>query len=393
MIVIFHVLTTLLLMVFVDNVYGFSFVTEPSKTTMVSTGSNQTFTWQLNLTDEEKLKQLKVQFGPWDKDFDSAAGFYLMTFVQEPSANGSVLKTNHSILKRLQWVGDLKRDYFVAFKLFDAKLSDSGDYGIRFRVERKEYAVTSSSWFTLTVQDPPLLPTKPPEPQNITRYVEEGHELNITCRNRKVTSSSVLWTRNGIPVQTEKSKFLYIKNVNRTHAGNYICVSLSHDGNHTSSITTVDVLYTPGIQLPRNKQMSMELQRGNSTTLKCVAAANPLPTFTWRKGKHEISDGFNSRWNSSSLTVTPVSNGDFTSYVCTAKNRLGWDSATFDLQETGSQDRDKMAASAQVKDAKDTVTQYLLTIPVVAVIVICAFLIHRYLAKRSRRQINHHKSK
>jgi len=35
------------------------------------------------------------------------------------------------------------------------------------------------------------------------------------------------------------------------------------------------------------------------------------------------------------LKVTPVSTGDFTSYVCTAKNRLGWDSATFDLQEKG----------------------------------------------------------
>ena len=56
------------------------------------------------------------------------------------------------------------------------------------------------------------------------------------------TSSSVLWTRNGIPVQTGKSKFLYIKSINRTDAGNYICVSLSPDGNHSSPITTVDVL-------------------------------------------------------------------------------------------------------------------------------------------------------
>ena len=91
----------------------------------------------------------------------------------------------------------------------------------------------------------------------------------------------------------------------------------------------------PSIYLPRNKQVSIELVRGNSTTLKCVAAANPLPTFTWRKGKHEISNGFNSMWNSTSLKVTPMRNGHFTSYVCTAKNRLGWDSATFDLQEKG----------------------------------------------------------
>lgn len=119
---------------------------------MVSTGSTQTFTWQMNLSDQEKSKQLKVQFGPWNKDLDIAFS-YLMAFVQEPSANGSLwLKENNSIVKRLQWVGDLTRDYFVAFKLFDAKRGDSGDYGIRFRVERGEFTAISSSWFTLSVQ-------------------------------------------------------------------------------------------------------------------------------------------------------------------------------------------------------------------------------------------------
>ena len=135
----------------VVKVYGFSFVTEPNKTTMVSSGSNQTFTWQLNLTDQEKSKKLTVQFGPWDKDLNIAA-FYLMAFVQEPSANGTVEKKNLSIAKRLQWVGDLTRDYFVAFKLFDAKVSDSGDYGIRFRIEREEFPKSFPSCFTLSVQ-------------------------------------------------------------------------------------------------------------------------------------------------------------------------------------------------------------------------------------------------
>lgn len=44
-------------------------------------------------------------------------------------------------------------------------------------------------------------------------------------------------------------------------------------------------------------------------------------------------------------------------------------------------------------DAKDRIIQYLPIIAVLAVIVICAFLIQRYLAKRSRRQVKHHQSK
>ena len=79
----------------------------------------------------------------------------------------------------------------------------------------------------------------------------------------------------------------------------------------------------------------MELLRGNSTKLKCEAAANPSPTFTWHKHREMISVGFNSTWNSSTLTVTPANDEDFTSYACTAKNRLGWDSFTFVLQEKG----------------------------------------------------------
>ncbi len=92
-------------------------------------------------------------------------------------------------------------------------------------------------------------------------------------------------------------------------------------------------LDAPSIHFPSLKQVSVKLLRGNSTTLKCIAAANPSPTFTWDKHGEKISAGFNSTWNSSTLTVTPVNDNDFTSYVCTAKNRLGWDSVTFILQE------------------------------------------------------------
>ena len=129
------------------KVYGLGFVTEPKKTTVVSTGSTQTFTWQLNLTDREKSKKLDVQFGRWDKDLDKVKGRYLSTFSQKPSGNGSVKIRG----LRFHWVGDLTRDYFVAFKLFDAKLNDSGDYGIRFRVDLFP-PETKESWFTLSVQ-------------------------------------------------------------------------------------------------------------------------------------------------------------------------------------------------------------------------------------------------
>ncbi len=133
-----------------DQEYGLRFVTKQNKTTVALTGSNQTFTWKFSLTEKEKKEKLQVQFGPWDKEYDVAKD-YLITVIQEPSKNPTLLRGNDSIMKRLYWAGNLAHNYFVAFKLLSAKHSDSGDYGIRFRVDfdRPE---TLQSWFTLSVQ-------------------------------------------------------------------------------------------------------------------------------------------------------------------------------------------------------------------------------------------------
>ena len=45
-----------------------------------------------------------------------------------------------------------------------------------------------------------------------------------------------------IPVQRGISKLLFIGSVNRSQAGNYVCISLSPTGNRTSPITAVNVL-------------------------------------------------------------------------------------------------------------------------------------------------------
>ncbi len=127
--------------------YGLSFVTEQNKTTMASTGSNQTFTWKLSLTEQEKSREIKVQFGPWDRGHESVVGGYLITYVR----NSSVEETIKSNVIRFYWTGDLTRNY-VAFTLVNVQRRDSRDYGIRVRVDQDKVAETKESWFTLSVQ-------------------------------------------------------------------------------------------------------------------------------------------------------------------------------------------------------------------------------------------------
>ena len=125
-------------------------ITQPNKTIVSFIGSNQTFSWNFVLTEEEKAKELKVTFGYWSKEYSMVLGDQLVTFVQDSTAKGTVYKGNASIARRLNWVGDMARG-FVAFQLTDVQARDSSDYGIRFRVDGFP-PETEESGFNLFVQ-------------------------------------------------------------------------------------------------------------------------------------------------------------------------------------------------------------------------------------------------
>ena len=132
---------------------GLAFVSGPDKITInATTGSNQTFTWKLNISQEHKQRELKAQFGAWN-------GIYkfvnpIITFGQKPSGNTTVNKSlENRKSRRLYWVGDLKRDYYIAFQLVNIQRDDAGDYGVKLRVDNyADRPSTLQSWFTLKVE-------------------------------------------------------------------------------------------------------------------------------------------------------------------------------------------------------------------------------------------------
>ena len=131
---------------------GLSFVSGPDKITInATTGSNQTFTWKLNISQEHKKRELKAQFGPWN-------GIYkfvnpIIRFSQELSGNTNVFKSSENPKsRRLYWVGDLKRDYYIAFQLVNIQHDDAGEYGVRLRVDNVGRPLVLNSWFVLKVE-------------------------------------------------------------------------------------------------------------------------------------------------------------------------------------------------------------------------------------------------
>ena len=131
--------------------HGLAFDSEPNNTTIAATGSNQTFTWKLSLGEKDKSKQLRVQFGPWDRKYKIVKSFF-MTVKQEPTGeNETVARANQSTARRLHWNGDLSRDYYIAFELVNIQRKDAGDYGIRLRVDHFPPTILQN-WFSLIVQ-------------------------------------------------------------------------------------------------------------------------------------------------------------------------------------------------------------------------------------------------
>ena len=132
---------------------GLAFVSGPDKITInATTGSKQTFTWKLNISQEHKECQLKAQFGPWNGTFELVNP--IITFEQALSGNTIVHKSSvNRKSRRLYWVGDLKRDYYIAFQLVNIQRDDAGDYGVKLRVDNYPYRpLLLQSRFTLKVE-------------------------------------------------------------------------------------------------------------------------------------------------------------------------------------------------------------------------------------------------
>ena len=64
------------------------------------------------------------------------------------------------------------------------------------------------------------------EPQDVTIKIVEGDVLNITCRTLMYGRSSVSWLKDNKLIENEDEKTLFLGNVSRSQAGEYICVSL-----------------------------------------------------------------------------------------------------------------------------------------------------------------------
>ena len=139
---------------FIFKANGLAFVSGPDKITVnATTGSNQTFTWKLNISQEHKDRALKAQFGPWNGIYELIQPI-IITVTQSLSGDTAVYRLSENRKsRRLYWVGDLKRGYYIAFQLVNIQRDDVGDYGVKLRVNNyPDRPLILRSSFTLKVK-------------------------------------------------------------------------------------------------------------------------------------------------------------------------------------------------------------------------------------------------
>ncbi|XP_068691325.1 proto-oncogene tyrosine-protein kinase receptor Ret-like isoform X3 [Montipora foliosa] len=137
------------------------------------------------------------------------------------------------------------------------------------------------------------------------------------------------------------------------------------------------------------KTVSLTVNKGTKIRLWCEADGNPKPQFVWHKNSDIISSGFISSGNSSILTLHHAGEEEFARFVCTAKNRIGWDALTFNVHrekeppakqytephtEAGTVPR-LLAAASKPSNTDNEKSQVLLYASVSGAVVLIAFFV------------------
>ncbi|KAF4093289.1 hypothetical protein AMELA_G00000540 [Ameiurus melas] len=144
----------------------------------------------------------------------------------------------------------------------------------------------------------------------------EGDSVTLSCSsdaNPPVLTYSWFKQRAAADTLLTTGQNYSISNMRSQHSGLYYCTAHNQLGLHNSTLTPLDVLYSP-----RNTSVTVDPSvSGDSVTLLCRSDSNPNSSYTWYKKTEGdvilIGNGTN-------LTLSSRPDGF---YYCTARNRIG----------------------------------------------------------------------
>ncbi|RWS30409.1 nephrin-like protein, partial [Leptotrombidium deliense] len=208
-----------------------------------------------------------------------------------------------------------------------------------------------------------------------TVLVEQGKNAYLVCQvnaNPNVTDAIIWKRRRNITSSAEEQNFedisssrtrqtfeanrsfLIISNVSQEDSGGYECSAFNGIGNPASAIAYLIVKQKPIInRFPSVSKAASD--NGSVGKLVCRADGAPNVTFTWSREGSVISNSDNKKPKSekyivettshlslitfqSILLIKDVSNSDYGSYKCIARNELGFDVVDINFSRTSAPD-------------------------------------------------------
>ncbi|XP_063064203.1 B-cell receptor CD22-like [Engraulis encrasicolus] len=189
-----------------------------------------------------------------------------------------------------------------------------GDAG-RYSCVVEGYENLVSPENTLTVEYPPKTSSVSVYPPGA---VSEGDSVTMNCSSdANPPAENYTWyvNRHGSVSVSGQGRIYNITNVTADDGGAYYCSSENKHGTINSSMTRLDVLYSP-----RHITIIHPSDLQDSTTLTCSSDANPPPhQYTWYR---QIDDDGSTVLQDSGMTLT-LEAGQSGFYSCGAWNVLG----------------------------------------------------------------------
>ena len=116
---------------------------------------------------------------------------------------------------------------------------------------------------------------------------------------------------------------LSFKNVNKHHAGTYVCTADNGFGQVVKEKITLDVEYSPEVEV---EEYFIHATEQNQVELVCLVHAHPQATVQWFKDTVELTDDnvkLERLGHRHTLTIPSISHSDYGNYTCRAKNTHG----------------------------------------------------------------------
>lgn len=176
-------------------------------------------------------------------------------------------------------------------------------------------------------------PTAKVSPERIT--ISQGSSTELYCEATGSPTPTVKWTRIGSELPshiTQSGSTLYIRNVQVSDRGLYVCVTSNSQGlAQASSIVEVNRLEIPVLSI--HPQASQTVIAGNSAILACrVEQGIPSPTVVWTRADGRPLSRNIETMSHGTLRFTEITENESGEYICTAENEAGKATVSANIQ-------------------------------------------------------------